>query len=387
TSTDVALIDGAITEATDGKIGGYPTKLPMIDIHTVGAGGGSIAWFDVGGALRVGPRSAGADPGPAAYGRGGTEPTVTDANVVLGRLIPTAFLGGSMALDLEQAQKAVGSIADHLGTSLEEAALGIIRIVNANMEGAIRVISVERGSDPRDFMLTAFGGAGPLHACELAAALQIPRVFIPKTPGVLSALGMLAADIIKDYVRTIMVSSQDADETVRKAFSELEEQGRAELAKEGFSSEQIAIEPSLDLRYVGQSYELTVPFEEDIERAITHFHAVHEKRFGYNDPDERVQIVNVRLKARGVVTRPTLERQEEQRDVTATARETRSVVFAGAHGAISHDTAIYEREKLVAGVNISGPAIVTQYDTTTVIPPEWQARVDALGNLIAERKE
>ncbi|MDQ2884695.1 MAG: hydantoinase/oxoprolinase family protein [Chloroflexota bacterium] len=387
TSTDVALIDGAITEATDGKIGGYPTKLPMIDIHTVGAGGGSIAWFDIGGALRVGPRSAGADPGPAAYGRGGTEPTVTDANVVLGRLIPTAFLGGSMALDLAQAQKAVGSIAERLGTSLEEAALGIIRIVNANMEGAIRVISVERGSDPRDFMLTAFGGAGPLHACELAAALQIPRVFIPKTPGVLSALGMLAADIIKDYVRTIMVSSQDASAIVEKAFSELEEQGRAELANEGFSSAQIAIEPSLDLRYIGQSYELTVPFEEDIERAISHFHAAHEKRFGYNDPGERVQVVNVRLKARGVVTRPTLERQEEQRDAIASVQETRPVVFAGANGAITHDTAIYERVKLVAGASIQGPAIITQYDTTTVIPPEWQTRVDVLGNLIAERKE
>jgi N-methylhydantoinase A len=387
TSTDVALIDGAITEATDGKIGGYPTKLPMIDIHTVGAGGGSIAWFDVGEALRVGPGSAGANPGPAAYGRRGTEPTVTDANVVLGRLIPTAFLGGSMALDREQAQKVVGSIAERLGTSLEEAALGIIRIVNANMEGAIRVISVERGSDPRDFMLTAFGGAGPLHACELATALQIPRVFIPKTPGVLSALGMLAADIIKDYVRTIMVSSQEAGETIEKAFSDLEEQGRAELAKEGFSSEHIAIEPSLDLRYVGQSYELTVPFEEDIERAITHFHAAHEKRFGYNDPGERVQVVNVRLKARGVVTRPTLERQEEQHGATATAQETRPVFFARANGATAHDTAVYEREQLVAGARIQGPAIITQYDTTTVIPPEWQARVDALGNLIAERKQ
>jgi N-methylhydantoinase A len=275
TSTDVALIDGAITEATDGKIGGYPTKLPMIDIHTVGAGGGSIAWFDVGGALRVGPKSAGADPGPAAYGRGGTEPTVTDANVVLGRLIPTAFLGGTMSLDTDQARKAVGSIAGRLGTSPEEAAWGIIRIVNANMEAAIRVISVERGSDPRQFILAAFGGAGPLHACELAMALQIPRVFIPKAPGVLSALGMLAADIIKDYVRTIMVHSQEAHETVEKALSELEEQGRAELAQEGFSSEQVTLEPALDLRYVGQSYELSLPFEGNIERAVTHFHAAH----------------------------------------------------------------------------------------------------------------
>jgi len=387
TSTDVALIDGAITEATDGKIGGYPTKLPMIDIHTVGAGGGSIAWFDVGGALRVGPKSAGADPGPAAYGRGGTEPTVTDANVVLGRLIPTAFLGGTMSLDTNQARQAVESIAGRLGTTPEEAAWGIIRIVNANMEAAIRVISVERGYDPRHFILAAFGGAGPLHACELATALQIPRVFIPKAPGVLSALGMLAADIIKDYVRTIMVHSQEAHETVKKAFSELEEQGRAELAQEGFSSEQVTVEPSLDLRYVGQSYELTVPFEGDVERAVTHFHAAHEKRFGYNDPRERVQVVNVRLKARGTATRPVLEQHEENKGATATPTETRSAVFAGPDGATSHDTAVYEREKLMPGVTIKGPAIVTQYDTTTVLPPEWRAQIDAIGNLIAERVE
>ncbi len=387
TSTDVALIDGGITEATDGKIGGYPTKLPMIDIHTVGAGGGSIAWFDAGGALRVGPRSAGAHPGPAAYGRGGTEPTVTDANVVLGRLIPTAFLGGTMSLDIDQARKAIGGIAEHLNTTPEEAALGIIRIVNANMEGAIRVISVERGSDPRHFILVAFGGAGPLHACDLAAALQIPRVFIPRTPGVLSALGMLAADIIKDYVRTIMIHSQEANEGVRSVFDELEEQGRAELAQEGFSSEQVTIEPSLDLRYVGQSYELAVPFEGDIERAITHFHAAHEKRFGYSDPRERVQVVNVRLKARGTAARPLLERQEEHREATATPIGTGSVVFAGADGAKTYDTAVYEREKLMPGVTCKGPAIITQYDTTTVLPPEWQARIDGVGNLIAERIE
>jgi len=304
---------------------------------------------------------------------------------VLGRLIPTAFLGGSMSLDIEQARKAVGGIAERLNTTLEEAALGIIRIVNANMEGAIRVISVERGSDPRNFILAAFGGAGPLHACELAAALQIPRVFIPKIPGVLSALGMLVADIIKDYVRTIMISSEEASEQVEAVFRELEEQGRAELAQEGFSPEQITIEPSLDLRYVGQSYELVVPFEADIEQAVTHFHAAHEKRFGYNDPRERVQVVNVRLKARGTATRPTLERQEEQKGATATPTETRPVVFAGKDGATAHDTAIYEREKLMLGITIKGPAIVTQYDTTTVLPPEWQARIDAVGNLIAER--
>ncbi len=385
TSTDVALIDGAISEATDGKIGGYPTKLPMIDIHSVGAGGGSLAWFDVGGALRVGPKSAGADPGPVAYGRGGTQPTVTDANVVLGRLIPNAFLGGAMSLDSEQARKALGGIAEHLDTTPEEAALGIIRIVNANMEGAIRVISVERGSDPRDFILAAFGGAGPLHACELAAALQIPRVFIPRTPGVLSALGMLAADVIKDYVRTVMV--QEAGEVVETAFSELEEQGRAELAREGFSASQVRVESYLDLRYVGQSYELTIPFEGDVAAAITLFHAAHKKRFGYNDPHERVQVVNVRLKARGMTTHPTLERQEEQRGAQAAATETRQVIFGGPQGAVTYDTALYAREKLVPGMIIEGPAIITQYDTTTVLPPEWLARSDAFGHLIAELRE
>ena len=184
-----------------------------------------------------------------------------------------------------------------------------------------------------------------------------------------------------------MVHSQGAHETVEKAFSELEEQGRAELAQEGFSSEQVTVEPSLDLRYVGQSYELTVPFEGDVERAVTHFHAAHEKRFGYNDPRERVQVVNVRLKARGTAMRPVLERHEENKGATATPTETRSAVFAGPDGATSHDTAVYEREKLMPGVTIKGPAIVTQYDTTTVLPPEWRAQIDAIGNLIAERVE
>ncbi len=216
TSTDVALVNGSISETTDGAIGGYPTKLPMIDIHTVGAGGGSIAYFDTGGALRVGPVSAGANPGPAAYGRGGTEATVTDANLVLGRLLPEAFLGGTMSLDSRRAHEVVAHIAEHWVHTVEEAALGIIRVVNANMEAAIRLISVERGCDPRQFTLVAFGGAGPLHACELAAALGIPRVLIPTTPGVLSALGMLTADTLKDYVRTVMVAAEEAQALVEK---------------------------------------------------------------------------------------------------------------------------------------------------------------------------
>lgn len=386
TSTDVSLVDGAITETTDGRIGGHPTKLPMIDIHTVGAGGGSLAWFDLGGALRVGPRSAGAVPGPAAYGRGGTEATVTDAHVVLGRLLPEAFLGGSRRLDMALARQAVGRIAERLGTSLEEAALGIVRIANANMEAAIRLISVERGLDPRHFTLVAFGGAGPLHACELAAALSIPRVLIPAAPGVLSALGMLVADVLKDYVRTLMVpiDQEQAQATIEAALAALEEQGRADLLAEGFAPEQIQIERYLDLRYVGQSYELTIPFGGDCARAAQQFHLAHERRFGYSDPNEPVQVVNVRLKARGLVEPPVLERQPLQPEAVVHPLERRQVIFAGEAGPVAHEVAIYAREALVPGARFTGPAIVTQYDTTTVVPPGWRARVDAVGNLLIE---
>lgn len=385
TSTDVALIDGAITETTDGKIGGYPNKLPMLDIHTVGAGGGSIAWFDTGGALRVGPRSAGANPGPASYGHGGTEATVTDANVVLGRLLPEAFLGGTMHLDTEKARNALTSIAQHMGTSLEEAALGIIRIVNANMEAAIRVISVEKGYDPRNFALVAFGGAGPLHACELATTLQIPRVFVPTTPGVLSALGMLAADILKDYVNTVMLPTEHAQEAIQNTFMQLAQRGHTDMLREGFAPEQVIIERYLDLRYVGQSFELIVPFEENLNKAIDHFHRLHEQRFGYSDPDERVQVVNVRVKARGLATRPELSQYTEERPSIPSPIMMRDVIFAGLNEPITCHTPVYERDSLSVGSTIAGPAIVIQYDTTTVIPPQWYARVDSVLHLIIEQ--
>src|SRR5579885_1756091 len=387
TSTDVSLVDGDVTETTDGKIGGYPTRLPMIDIHTVGAGGGSIAWFDTGGALRVGPISAGANPGPAAYGNGGTRATVTDANVVLGRLIPEAFLGGTMSLDATRARNAVCAIAEQLGTTPEEAALGIVRVVNANMEAAIRVISVERGRDPREFTLVAFGGAGPLHACELAAALRIPRVLIPTTPGVLSALGMLVADTLKDYVRTIMVPAEGAQEVAVSTLAELEQQGRNDLLQEGIAAERIVIEQYLDLRYVGQSYELVVPFEGSIAQAVESFHAAHEQRFGYNDPAERVQVVNVRLKARGQAQHPELERKERVSGATAQPAFMRSAMFASPSGPIACEVPIYERASLVPGATLKGPAIVSQYDTTTVIPLGWGARVDGVSNLIIEQTE
>jgi N-methylhydantoinase A len=387
TSTDVALVDEMVVETTEGKIGGYPTKLPMIDIHTIGAGGGSIAWFDPGGAMRVGPASMGAEPGPAAYGRGGQEATVTDAHVVLGRLLPEAFLGGTMQLERERARDAIARLAQRLETDEEAAALGIIRVVNANMEAAIRVISVERGGDPRDFTLVAFGGAGPLHACELAAALRIPRVLIPASPGVLSALGMLLADTLKDYVRTIMVPAEEAQELVNSTLRELEEMGRHDLAREGIPSERIVIESFLDLRYRGQSYELTIPFEGNMLDASTSFHRTHEQRFSYSDPNERVQIVNVRLKARGLNPFAALERQEVEENISAVPVTMRNVVFAGGDGPTREETAVYERASLRPGMSFSGPAIVTQYDTTTVVPPEWNARIDAVGNLLIERVE
>ncbi|GHO89656.1 hydantoinase/oxoprolinase family protein [Dictyobacter formicarum] len=388
TSTDVALINGMATETTDGTVGGYPIKLPMIDIHTVGAGGGSIAWFDTGGALRVGPRSAGANPGPAAYGHGGTEATVTDANVVLGRLVPEAFLGGTMSLDSQAARQAVDKIATRLNATPEEAALGIIRVVNANMEAAIRVISVERGCDPRDFALVAFGGAGPLHACELAATLRIPRVLVPTVPGVLSALGTLVADTLKDYVRTVMVPSEESEEVVESVLKELEQQGRQDLASEDIATHNIRIERYLDLRYVGQSYELRIPFEQNVEQAVKDFHAAHGQRFGYNDPNELVQVVNVRLKARGVTSKPEQRRQKAVHDATAQPLSQRQVIFAGAAGeVVSYDAPVYARADLLPGTMLMGPAIIVQYDTTTVLPPGWRSYVDEVSNLILEQVE
>lgn len=385
TSTDVALVSGAISETTEGSIGGYPMRLPMIDIHTVGAGGGSIAWFDTGGALRVGPASAGADPGPAAYGRGGVEPTVADANIVLGRLIPEHMLGGALRLDPDAATNAVASIARRLDLAPDAAALGMLRIVNAHMEGAIRVISVQRGYDPRDCALVAFGGAGPLHACELAASLRIPRVLIPPAAGVLSAFGMLAADVIKDYVRTVMLPLIGSDDTIAAALARLSEQGRRDLIDEGYADERISLERYLDMRYVGQSYELTIPFAEGAGMASA-FHRAHAQRFGYSDAREPVQIVNVRVKARGRVDTPPLPRQPEASAAESEPERLWRVAFSGAGGGLVWlDTPVYLRERLAPGVTLTGPAIVAQYDTTTVLPPGWSAKVNTAGAIVAQR--
>ncbi|MBI2321774.1 MAG: hydantoinase/oxoprolinase family protein, partial [Chloroflexi bacterium] len=288
TSTDVALCPGEIQETSEGQIAGVPIRVPIIDIHTVGAGGGSLARLDAGGALIVGPESAGADPGPACYGRARLL-TVTDAHVVLGRLPADHFLGGRMRRDVAAAEAAVGALAAQIGDAPAEAADGIVRVANSNMDAAIRVISVQRGHDPRDFTLVAFGGAGPLHAADLAAALGIRRVLVPRYPGVLSALGLLVADVVKDYSQTAMLPAVEATPArIDALYAPLEARGWAEMRAEGFAAALIRAERWGDLRYVGQSFELRVPLRGDFLAA---FHALHERRFGHQHPDWPVELV------------------------------------------------------------------------------------------------
>jgi N-methylhydantoinase A len=393
TSTDVSLCPGQLQYTTEGNIAGLPLRLPIIDIHTVGAGGGSIARVDEGGALRVGPQSAGSDPGPVCYGRG-TEITVTDANLCLGRLDAARFLGGRMALDLARAQARLATLAGELGVTSDEAAWGVIRVANSNMERAIRTISVERGYDPRRFTLVAFGGAGPLHACELAESLHIPRVLVPLYPGVLSALGMLCADVIKDYSQTVMLPAEAvAAVTLDGLFAPLYARAQADLEAEGFSPADISSQPALDMRYVGQSYELTIG-DWELEKAeatfVEAFHAAHRQRFSYASEDEAVEIVNLRLRAAGRTPRPRFPAQEMGSvDPSAAHVGYKQVHFAAD---ASHQglrpiyAALYERDELQPGNIVVGPAVIFQLDTTTVIPPDWSGTVDRWRNLVVEKR-
>ena len=394
TSTDVSLCPGRIKETGSSNVGGHPISVPMIEIHTVGAGGGSIARVDTGGALTVGPQSAGADPGPACYGRG-DQLTVSDANLLLGRLRPDHFLGGRMALDLPRARGLMASLAASLDLSEEDAALGILRVVNANMERAIRAISLERGYDPRSFTLVPFGGAGPVHGCELAQELGIPRVLIPARPGILSALGVAIADVVKDYSRTVMLrpdalrqAQGELVESLEEEFHGMEGLARAELEQEGLPSDRMTARRFLDVRYVGQSFELTVDYptsrasrsSEGLARAISDsFYRAHLQRFGYADRGEPVEIVNLRLKLDLAVDKPDLQLEAVRGgDASGAQISTVGVVFR--EGEL--DTPLYQRELLAAGNRIAGPALVVQLDTTTVIPPSWQGEVDAYGNLL-----
>ena len=394
TSTDVALCPGRIQETAGASVGGVPVGVPMIDIHTVGAGGGSIARVDVGGALVVGPESSGADPGPACYGRG-EEATVTDANLLLGRMDAKHFLGGRMGLEPERARAALGRIASAIGgVSPEEAAAGVVRVVNAAMERALRAISLERGFDPRRFTLVAFGGAGPQHACELARELHIPQVLVPAFPGALSAYGVAIADVVKDYLRTVLLAPEAlTPEALAVAFSDMEEQGRREIEGEGVAPSRVRLRRLLDMRYVGQSFELTVDCpritgnNRVVRETVRRFHQGHQRRFGYSDESQPVEVVNVRLKAVGRVQPPGGGRQgaEDGRGETRDAEpvDTRDVIFDGTR----HSAAFYLRRALRVGRRVPGPAVLLQEDATTVVPPDWVARVDGWGNLVLEGGE
>lgn len=394
TSTDVALCPGRVPVATDTDIAGLPLRLPAIDIHTVGAGGGSIARVDAGGALHVGPESAGADPGPACYpalpGQAGKPllPTVTDANLVLGRLDAAHFLGGTATLRLDRAQAAMARLADALGAgvdSAETAAYDVIRVANATMERAIRNISVERGYDPRRFTLLPFGGAGPLHACALAAALAIPRVLVPPTPGVLSALGMLVAAPTRAYSQTVMVTADDAvDIVLGDLFDRLRVRAVREMGADGFDSAELQVTHAVDMRYAGQSHELTVAVTDGYETLAAQFHAAHERRYGYARPDADVEWVTARLTARVPIDPPTLAQLAPAQDEVVGAIIGRKPVLFSRNGP-AHDTPLIDRARLRPGHTVHGPAVIIQYDTTTVIPPDWHACIDRFGNLIAER--
>ncbi len=387
TSTDVSLCPGEIKETTSANVGGYPIGVPMIDIQTVGAGGGSIARVDSGGALVVGPESAGADPGPACYGKG-DQLTVTDANLLLGRLLPDRFLGGRMNLDRERVEGLMSSLAGQIDSDANQTALGINRVVNANMERAIRSISLERGYDPRLFTLVPFGGAGAMHACELAHELGIPRILVPSNPGILSALGVAIADIVKDYSRTVMLRGADLDRArLDEEFNGMESQARTEMAGENLAVDNMVARRFLDVRYVGQSFELTVDYPSGNSRAdLTkligdNFYKAHLRRFGYADRDEPVQVVNLRLKMDLAMEKPAIEPQTpgDSSPAAALIGEAKVVFQQGAM-----TSPLYQREQLSCGNRISGPALVIQMDATTVVTPSWGGAVDPYGNLILE---
>jgi len=382
TSTDVTLIDDRLPMTLEATIADYPVKVPMIDIHTVGAGGGSIAAIDAGGALRVGPESAGADPGPICYGKG-TKITVTDANLFLGRLVPEHFLGGGMRLRTEALQAPFEILAQELGLTPVKVAEGILTVANATMERAIKLISVERGFDPREFTLFSFGGAGGMHAAYLARQLQIPRVLVPRNPGILSAFGMLVSDVVKDYSQTVMLGGKEPGEaTLDHLFAPLEARGRQDLAGEGFPPDQVFLERTLDMRYQGQSYEILVPWGTDYPER---FHALHEKTYGYSDRAKPVEIVNLRLRAVGRQERPEFparERAGETIDPAARLGD-RQVIFDER----AAPTPILDRERLRPGNRFAGPAIVVEYSSTIVVPPFASAEVDGWGNLLLTLRE
>jgi N-methylhydantoinase A len=398
TSTDVAAVQGEVRAGGQSEVAGLPVGVPMLEIHTVGAGGGSLARFDAGGALRVGPESAGADPGPICYGRG-TEPTVTDANLLLGRLRANRFLGGEFALDVERARRITLEWLKKQGShlSLEQFSAGVVRVVNANMERALRVVSIERGYDPREFALVAFGGAGGLHACELAEALAIPTVMIPARPGALSAFGILVSDVVKDYSRTLLWRFEDrlharqaglqavTPAKLQREFRKLEAAAQKEFRAERWRG-ALQYERSLDLRYRGQGYELNVAAGENVAaRFVTaQFHDEHQRRYGYHHAGREIELVTLRLRAR--LRTPQSESQLEVAGRYTARKPSPRVTPVERASVFFHDrtstTPVFERGDLVAGRMMPGPAVITEYSATTVIPPGKRFWVDASDNLL-----
>jgi N-methylhydantoinase A len=392
TSTDVSLVEGAITTASHAEVAGFPVGVPMLDIHTVGAGGGSMARFDAGGVLRVGPESAGADPGPICYGRG-TQPTVADANLLLGRLRPARFLGGDFTLDLDRTRRVTREWLKQQGSSmtLEKFAAGVVRVVDATMEKAIRVVSIERGRDPRDFALVAFGGAGGLHACALAEALSIPRVIVPALPGALSALGILVSDVLKDYSRTVLwrASGKVPFGQLDREFSILQKQAAKDFHDEAWRG-RVHYQRSVDLRYRGQGYELNLPISRNL---LKEFEGEHQRRYGYFHPAREVEFVTLRLRA--VVKSPPLKATTgpvaRMNDVGTAAFGRPGQAKPGSPSTPKAPvllegkklaTAIHYRDALKPGKTYFGPAVITEYSATTVIPPGKRFHIDPAANLI-----
>jgi N-methylhydantoinase A len=375
TSTDVSIASGAARETTEAAIDGFPIRVPMLDIHTVGAGGGSIARVDAGGLLRVGPESAGSDPGPACYGQG-DQATVTDAHVVLGRI--EALLGGAVALDARRAAEAVGRVAKQLKLPVHAAAAGIVRVANANMERAIRVVSVERGYDPREFALVAFGGCGGLHACEMAAELGIRTVLVPEHAGVLSALGMLIADAVRDYAEGVLgvAAAAHRRESAVRGLGEMEPRFVALEKRARRESAGAAIELSADLRYRGQSYELNVPW--DGARTAEWFHREHERLYGYSHPQGDVEVVTLRVRARTALPHPHLKR------VAAAAMKAGAPKRRVWTGGTWKTVPVWARAQLTR-TRRRGPALVIDYGATTLVPAGWKFHLDAEGNVVVQR--
>ncbi len=377
TSTDVALVDGEPRLTSEGHIGRWPVAVPMVEMHTIGAGGGSIAWLDEGGMLQVGPESAGADPGPACYGRGGNQPTVTDANLLLGRLLPDAFLGGGMMLDRPAAERALAELGRRMGCGALEAAQGIIAVANEHMARALRTISIERGVDPGGFTLVSFGGAGGLHVCALAEALGMRHALVPVHGGVLSALGMLAARPGRQLSRTWLKRLHEIDlEELDAALAVLTQEGIAALEKEGFSPEEIESSPSLDLRYRGQSHTLNLPWRGMLAEVEEAFHEAHRRRYGHRMALP-VELVNLRLAVRGRALPVALEK----RGVKTHCEPVGWVPVAGEPAPVPH----WRRESLALGQELEGPAIITETVATTWLARGWRCLVDDVGNLLLER--